>query len=253
MHTKGFRSAIRAPVGLRTMKEARHREVVFEPFEAGSISNYEAKFKVAEEVAALAESGQVIGAGSGSTAFLAVRAIAARVRHGELHDVRLIPTSIESELTITGLGLAQADLAEVAPDWLFDGADEVDPDGNLIKGRGGALFREKVMFAACQLRRVLVDPSKKVTRLGEKFPVPVEVVPGAAPVALAGLRSVGATELEIRTGSGKDGPVLTENGNLLVDCRFERIEDGLEDGIKKLTGVLDSGLFQDYSPEILGT
>lgn len=233
------------------MKPARHREVSFEPFEAGSISSYEAKFKVAEEVAGLAESGQVIGAGSGSTAFLAVRAIAARVRRGELREVRLIPTSIESELTITGLGLEQADLAEVAPDWLFDGADEVDPDGNLIKGRGGALFREKLLFAACQLRRVLIDPSKRVDRLGVGFPVPIEVVPRAAAVASAGLRSLGAGQVTIRTGSGKDGPTLTEQGNFLLDCRFERIEDGLEEGIKAVTGVLESGLFQGYAPEII--
>lgn len=233
------------------MKPARHHEVVFEPFMAESISSYEAKFKAAEEVAAMAESGQVIGAGSGSTAFLAVRAIAARVRHGELHDIRLIPTSIESELTITGLGLVQADLVEVAPDWLFDGADEVDPDGNLIKGRGGALFREKLLFSACQLRRVLIDPSKRVGRLGVNFPVPVEVVPRAASVALAGLKALGATETTIRTGSGKDGPVLTEQGNLLLDCRFDQIEDGLEDQINLITGVLDSGLFQGYAPEIV--
>jgi ribose 5-phosphate isomerase A len=163
----------------------------------------------------------------------------------------LIPTSIESELTITGLGLVQADLAEVAPDWLFDGADEVDPDGNLIKGRGGALFREKLLFSACQLRRVLIDPSKRVDRLGVNFPVPVEVVPRAVSVAMAGLKALGASETIIRIGSGKDGPVLTEQGNLLLDCRFDRIEAGLEDQINLITGVLDSGLFQGYAPEII--
>jgi ribose 5-phosphate isomerase A len=233
------------------MKPASHREVTFEPFDSGSISNYEAKFRAAEEVAAMAESGQVIGAGSGSTAFLAVRAIASRVRHGELHDVRLIPTSIESELTITGLGLTQADLSEVAPDWLFDGADEVDPDGNLIKGRGGALFREKLLFSACQLRRVLIDPSKRVDRLGKSFPVPVEVVPRAASVAMAGLKALGASEITVRTGSGKDGPTLTEQGNLLLDCHFDSIDDGLEDEIKLIVGVLESGLFQGYGPEVI--
>jgi len=233
------------------MKPARHREVEFEPFKADSISNYEAKFEAAERVATMAESGQVIGAGSGSTAFLAVRAIAARVRRGELHDVRLVPTSLESELTITGLGLVQADLAEVGPDWLFDGADEVDPEGNLIKGRGGALFREKVLFASCQFRRVLIDPSKRVDRLGKNFAVPVEVVPRAAAVATAGLRSLGAHEMRIRIGSGKDGPVITEQGNVLVDCRFEEIGEGLEEAIKSITGVLESGLFQGYGPEIV--
>jgi len=233
------------------VKPARHREVNFEAFEASTISNYEAKFKAAERVAALAEPGQVIGAGSGSTAFLAVRAIAARVRRGELADLRLVPTSIESGLTIGGLGLRQADLAEVAPDWLFDGADEVDPEGNLIKGRGGALFREKLLFAACPLRRVLIDGSKRVAHLGSGFPVPVEVVPGAAAVAVAGLRELGATESVIRKGTGKDGPVLTEQGNLLLDCHLTEIGENLEAEIKGLTGVLDSGLFQGYDPEII--
>lgn len=233
------------------MKPAMHREVSFEPFAASDISNYESKFKVAEGVAGLAESGQVIGAGSGSTAFLAVRAIASRVRHGELHDIRFIPSSLESELTISGLGLVQADLAEVAPDWLFDGADEVDPGGNLIKGRGGALFREKLLFASCQHRRVLIDPSKRVDQLGAGFPVPVEVVPRAASVAIAALKAIGAVSSAIRTGPGKDGPTLTEQGNLLLDCNFEEIGEGLEERIKAITGVLDSGLFQGYSPEIV--
>jgi ribose 5-phosphate isomerase A len=98
---------------------------------------------------------------------------------------------------------------------------------------------------------VLIDPSKRVDRLGTNFAVPVEVVPRAASVAIAGLRSLGAAETEIRTGSGKDGPVLTEQANLLIDCRFAQIGDGLEDEINLITGVLDSGLFQGYAPEII--
>jgi len=229
----------------------------FEAFERAAIGNLEAKEVVARALAMDVESGQTVGAGSGSTAWLAVNAIADRVRAGEIREVTLTPTSIEVQLTIAGLaarlpGLRLGDLASDRPAWLFDGADEVDPEGNLIKGRGGALFREKVMFRATTDRRVLIDPSKRVKKLGESFPVPVEVVPVALPVVGEALARIGATEVQVRTGSGKDGPVITESGNLLLDCRFEQIGPLLEGEIKRITGVIESGLFQGYEPTILG-
>ena len=225
--------------------------VDFEAFDDDAISNLEAKRGVADRLAASAESGQTIGAGSGSTAYLAVRAIAARVAAGELERVTLVPTSLEIEMTIAGLGLPVGDLFADRPDWLFDGADEVDPAGSLIKGRGGAMFREKLLFKATDDRRVLVDASKAVEKLGSKFPVPVEVVPRALPVVVPELESLGAVELQIRTGSGKDGPVLTELGNVIVDCRFDEIAGGLEVAIKSTTGVVESGLFQGYEPTLV--
>jgi ribose 5-phosphate isomerase A len=226
--------------------------IPFETFDRESISNYDAKLAVARSLAATAEPGQVIGAGSGSTAFLAIHALAERAGAGQLEDITLIPTSIEVQLTIAGLGLRVGDLTADRPDWLFDGADEVDPEGSLIKGRGGALFREKVLFRATSDRRVLVDPSKRVERLGSQFPVPVEVVPLAAPVAISGLEELCPSQMEIRKGGGKDGPVITESGNLIVDCRFEGIGSGLEARIKSITGVVESGLFQGYSPTVVG-
>ncbi|MCB0827501.1 MAG: ribose 5-phosphate isomerase A [Solirubrobacterales bacterium] len=225
--------------------------VDFEAFDDDAISNLEAKRGVADRLAASAESGQTIGAGSGSTAYLAVRAIAARVAAGELERVTLVPTSLEIEMTIAGLDLPVGDLFADRPDWLFDGADEVDPAGSLIKGRGGAMFREKLLFKATDDRRVLVDASKAVEKLGSKFPVPVEVVPRALPVVVPELESLGAVELQIRTGSGKDGPVLTELGNVIVDCRFDEIAGGLEVAIKSTTGVVESGLFQGYEPTLV--
>jgi len=231
--------------------------IEFEAFDPEGIANLEAKRAVAGELAAEARSGQVIGAGSGSTAYLAVQAIADRVAAGDLQDVTLIPTSIEVQLTIARRaaetpGLALGDLAATRPDWLFDGADEVDPEGNLIKGRGGALFREKLMFGATDDRRVLIDPSKRVERLGQAFPIPVEVAPTALPVAAGPLADLGATEATIRTGTGKDGPVITESGNLLLDCHFDRITPDLEAEIKRITGVIESGLFQGYAPTVVG-
>jgi ribose 5-phosphate isomerase A len=228
-----------------------YSSVPFETFDAGSISNYEGKLAVARKLAAGAESGQTIGAGSGSTSFLAIHAIAERVEAGELTDVSLIPTSIEVQLTIANLGLRVGDLAAGAPEWLFDGADEVDPGLNLIKGRGGALFREKLMFRATPDRRVIVDDSKRVERLGSKFAVPVEVVPEALPVVLPRLEELGPSGIEIRKATGKDGPVITELGNTILDCRFDGIGGDLEERIKMITGVVESGLFQGYEPTLV--
>ena len=143
------------------------------------------------------------------------------------------------------------DLAADTPEWLFDGADEVDPDGGLIKGRGGALFREKMLFRATTDRRVIIDDSKKVEKLGSKFAVPVEVVPLALPVVLPGIGEARIPGLEIRKATGKDGPVITELGNVIVDCRFDGIGSDLEGGIKSITGVVESGLFQSYEPSLI--
>ncbi len=225
--------------------------IPFETFDRESISNYEDKLRVARNLAGAVESGQVIGAGSGSTAYLAIHAIAERVAAGEISEVTLVPTSIEVQLTIAGLGLRVGDLAAVSPQWLFDGADEVDPEGNLIKGRGGALFREKILFRATPDRRVLVDASKMVQRLGSRFPVPVEVEPVALPVAIPALERLFPTEIGIRKAGGKDGPVITELGNLIVDCRFDEIPPDLEAAIKSITGVVESGLFQGYEPKLV--
>jgi len=231
--------------------------IEFEPFDREGIANLDAKQEAARSLAAEARSGQAIGAGSGSSAYLAIHAIADRVAAGELADVTLIPTSIEVQITIARRaaetpGLALGDLAACRPDWLFDGADEVDPEGNLIKGRGGALFREKLMFRATEDRRILIDPTKRVDRLGQAFPVPVEVAPTALPVVAGPLADLGATEATIRTGTGKDGPVITESGSLLLDCHFDRITPDLEAEINQITGVIESGLFQGYAPTVVG-
>lgn len=237
------------------MRDHRHQSaapaVPFETFDRESISNYEGKLAAARNLAAQAESGQTIGAGSGSTSFLAIHAIAERAAGGEIANVTLIPTSIEVQLTIANLGLRVGDLASGHPDWLFDGADEVDPGNNLIKGRGGALFREKMLFCSSLDRRVIVDESKRVEQLGSKFPVPIEVVPLALPVVLPELHRLSPAEVEIRRATGKDGPVITEMGNVIVDCRFDGIGADLEKRIKSITGVVESGLFQGYEPTLI--
>lgn len=219
----------------------------------GEISNREEKEAVAARVADELRDGQVVGAGSGSTAFLALSAIARRVAEDGL-TVRAVPTSTEVALACAALGIPTTGLAEARPDWGFDGADEVHVRRGvvrLIKGRGGALFREKLVMASQPRTLVLVDRSKLVDRLGERFPVPVETHPAALHLVEERLRDLGATEVTLRMAASKDGPVLTENGHLLLDARFAEIPDRLERDIKAIPGVIESGLFVGFPVEVV--
>jgi ribose 5-phosphate isomerase A len=123
--------------------------------------------------------------------------------------------------------------------------------GNLIKGRGGALFLEKLVMKSTGHRIIVVDESKRVDTLGRSFPVPIEIVPGALMHVIWALEALGARDISLRPARSKDGPVITELGNLLLDVRFESLGGELEGQIKKITGVVESGLFWGYEPEIL--
>ncbi len=219
-------------------------------FWAQAIGNREQKEEVARRVAARAKSGDVIGVGSGSTSYLTVLALAERMRSEGL-QIRAIPTSIEQALTCAEAGIATTTLAAARPDWAFDGADEVDVRKRLIKGRGGAMLKEKLVIASSPVTYIVVDKSKHVQRLGEKFAVPVEVIPDAVHLACARLAALGAGELSLRLAKGKDGPVVTELGNLIVDARFAQIDDGHEAAIAAIPGVVESGLFIGYAVEIV--
>lgn len=214
------------------------------------IANVEAKQELAKKLAAEVKDGDVIGFGSGSTSFLAIRAIADIVKQRGIRCTA-IPTSAEIELTCVSLGIPTASLVEASPDWAFDGADEVDPGHNLIKGRGGAMFREKLLIDSAPRSFILVDRSKIVQKLGQNFPVPVEVFPLAVNFVVGRIERLGATQIELRSGGGKDGPVITENGNLIFDVRFADIGSGLEQEIKAIPGVIESGLFQGRQLEVL--
>lgn len=216
------------------------------------ISNEDAKRKVAAQMADRLRPGEVVGVGSGSTSFLTVEALAARASRDGLEWVA-IPTSDEVALVCGKLGVPTTSLQVLRPDWSFDGADEVDPAGNLVKGRGGALLREKLVMASSPERYVVVDESKLVERLGSRAPVPVEVVPEAIHLvgdALAGWSSVGQVTLR-PGGPGKDGPVITEHGNFLLDVTFDEIEPDAERQLSSLPGVVESGLFQGFKPTVL--
>lgn len=214
------------------------------------ISHLENKQKVAVQIATKVLDGDIIGIGSGSTCYLALLAISHRIKKEQLHVIG-IPTSIEIALTCNKLGIVVSSLNEHRPNWYFDGADEVGPNSDLIKGRGGAMFKEKLMMSASEKNFIIVDSSKLVEQLGSKFPIPVEVFPPALVYVEAKLKSLGAGEISLRLAGGKDGPVISESGNLILDVKFSHIEQDLEIKIKSITGVIESGLFQNHSVEII--
>jgi len=214
------------------------------------IANRSAKEELGRRMADMVQDGQVIGVGSGSTAYVAIQLIADRVQRQQLR-IAVICTSPELTLACAALDLPVASLLERRPDWAFDGADEVDPARNLIKGRGGAMFMEKILMWSSPRNFIMVDRSKLVPHLGVKFPIPVEVLPVALRLVEHELKAIGATEMTLRMAVKKDGPVITENGNLILDVRFADIHKELERDIKAIPGVIESGLFWGRDVEIV--
>ena len=215
------------------------------------ISHKEDKIKIADLIASKVENGQVIVVGSGSTSYLALTRIAERIRMEHL-SILAIPTSLEIRMTCAQLGIPVTSLFSHKPDWTFDGADEVDSHFNLIKGRGGAMFKEKLLISSSPQTYILVDPSKKVERLGAKFPIPVEIFPEALTHVEDRLHRLNPREIKLRMGQGKDGPIITENGNMILDVWMDYIPENTESTLKSITGVLESGLFMNYKVEVLG-
>lgn len=214
------------------------------------ISNREEKQKVADKIASMVKDGDIIGVGSGSTAYLALLKIADRIRTEQLH-IHAIPTSQEIKMACAKLGIPLTSLLEHKPNWTFDGADEIDPNHNMIKGRGGAMFKEKLLISSSPQTFIIADPSKMVSKLGSRFPVPVEIFPDALIHADQALRSLSPLDIKLRMAQGKDGPIITENGNLILDVWFNNIPDNLENAIKSITGVIESGLFMHYEVKII--
>jgi ribose 5-phosphate isomerase A len=214
------------------------------------VTNLDVKLEVAARVAARTTDGDVVGIGSGSAAYLTLWAIGARVVAEKL-NIHVIPTSYETETAAVTLKLPLARLGQTTPAWGVDGADEVDPTGRLLKGRGGALFREKLLWNTARGMVLVIDPTKRVDRLGTRFPMPIEVHANAVEPVIARLTELGCRAAELRTGTGKDGPVVTENGFLLLDAHFDEIPPGLHAVVKQLPGVLETGLFEGYRYEIV--
>lgn len=206
------------------------------------ISRKEEKIKLGKKIAERVKDGQTIGFGSGSTSYLTAIEIGKKVEKEHLHIIA-IPTSKEIENVCKQYKIQIGNLVENKIDWAFDGADEVDPDNNMIKGMGAAMFKEKLNILNSPINYIVIDQTKFVKELGEKHPVPVEVFPQALEYVSRKLEELGATETIFRG--------MTENQNAILDVRFEKIDNKLEAKIKNITGVIESGLFIGYNVEII--
>ncbi len=212
----------------------------------------QAKAQVGTRAAAEVRSGMVVGLGTGSTTAYAIRALGRRIREEGL-QITGVPTSYAAELLARAEGIPLRMPSEVeAIDVALDGADEVDPALNLIKGRGGAHTRERIVASMAYRFIVLVDYTKEVPRLGTRMPVPVEIMPFAMGPCIRRLEELGGTPV-LRMGVKKDGPVVTDQGFWIVDTTFPPIEEPLElaRAIGDIPGVLDHGLFIGMATDVL--
>jgi ribose 5-phosphate isomerase A len=210
----------------------------------------ERKRRAAERATEFIASGMVVGLGHGSTAAFAVKRLAKLLSIGTLSDIVAIPCSDEVREMATTLGIPLATLAEhPAIDLTIDGADEVDPKMNLIKGGGGALLREKVVARASRREIIVVDQSKLSPKLGTRFALPVEVLPSAADAEAEFLRSTGADV----SRRGGDAPFVTDSGNHILDCRFDGIDDppDLARSLEERPGIADHGLFIGLTTDLI--
>ena len=225
-------------------------EEILTKVEFNNINQREEKEKIAKQITEKVKDGQVIGFGSGSTSYLTVIEIAKKIKEESINIIA-IPTSLEIKMLCARLEIPTASIMEMKPDWSFDGADEVDNNNWMLKGRGGAMFKEKLNIANSPITYILIDRSKRVEKLGSKFKVPVECFQEAINYVNEELVKLGGKEIELRKAMGKDGPILTENNNVILDVKFEEITKELEKDIKAIPGVIESGLFIDYNVEIV--
>lgn len=211
------------------------------------------KKAVGLEAAGLVEDGMVLGLGTGSTVAHFLLALSERLARGELNSILGVPTSIRTEQESRKLGIPLTSLSEhPILDLTVDGADEVDPNLNLIKGLGGALLREKMVAQASSRLAIMVDESKVVAALCEKAPVPIEVVKFGWETHEHFLQSLGGDSVLRRLPDGE--PVTSDNGNHIIDCYFPGgIDDPevLEGALAARTGVVESGLFIGMATQVI--
>ena len=212
-----------------------------------------AKEAVGIHAAGFVRDGMNIGLGTGSTTSFAIRELGRRITEEKI-QIRGVPTSFAAERLAREVGIPLISLDEIEQlDMALDGADEVDPALNLIKGRGAAHTREKIVAALAREFIALVDASKVVDVLGSDKPVPVEVLPMAVSPVMRALSELGSVKQDIRMGIKKDGPVVTDQGFWIIDARFEGIQNPgkLDSEIHSIPGVLDHGLFIQMASKVL--
>jgi ribose 5-phosphate isomerase A len=205
----------------------------------------EAKRKAALESVKHVKDGFVVGLGSGNTAAYAIEALGKRIKRERL-SILGVPTSYQAFLLAVKHGIAVTTLEEHSEiNVAIDGADQIDAKLNLIKGMGGALAREKIVASASKQNIIIADENKKVRVLGENgHPVPIEVLPFAISIVKHRIDALGGKPV-LREGKGKVGPVITDNGNAVIDASFGMIGNvaELEKKLKMIPGVVEIGLF----------
>ena len=212
----------------------------------------ELKQKAAHRAVEFIESGMIVGLGTGSTTEFAVRRIAERLKSGDLNNIVGIPTSIRTqklagELNIPLCGLDDQPNIDVT----IDGADEVDPDLNLIKGGGGALLREKVVAQASRRNIIIVDESKLSPCLGARWALPIEVIPFAVKTEKNFIESLGAA-VTLRTDA-EGQPAKTDQNNFILDANLGEIADphGIAVKLNGRAGIVEHGLFLGLASDVI--
>ena len=209
---------------------------------------------VADSAIKEVKSGMILGLGSGSTAALMIKSLADEIRSGQIQNIRGVATSFQSEVLALELDIPLIDLASVSQiDLAIDGADEVDPQFQLIKGGGACHVREKLVASKANKLLIVVDETKLVQNLNKSFPLPVEVLPNAWKQVQEVIADMNASS-NLRMATKKAGPVVTDQGNLILDVLFN---DGInnpkeiEMSINNIPGVLENGLFVDLTDKVL--
>lgn len=211
------------------------------------------KQEVGRAAANRVKSNSIVGLGTGSTTAYAIQFIGERLEKGELTNIVGVPTSFQAEVLAKKYNIPLTTLDAIAHiDVAIDGADEVDPQKNLIKGGGAAHTREKVVDSLAKEFIVVVDSGKLVEKLGSTFLLPVEVIPMAVTPVMHKLEELGGKP-ELRMGVKKAGPVVTDQGNLVIDVKYTSIDNPaeLEATINNIPGVLENGLFVGVADVIL--
>ena len=212
------------------------------------------KKAVAQAAVDQIQNGMILGLGSGSTAALMIEALAIKIKSGEIKDVVGVTTSFQGEVLASELGIPLKSLSSVSEiDLAIDGADEVDPKFQLIKGGGACHVQEKLVAALAKKFIVVVDSTKLVEKLNLDFKLPVEVLPSAWKQVQKTLINLGG-EGNLRMAQKKAGPIVTDQGNLILDLTFRNGIDQpelLESQINNIPGVLENGLFVNLTDEVL--
>lgn len=212
----------------------------------------ELKRRAADAAVEQVQSGMVLGLGSGTTVSHALQSLAEMLRAGKLDGICGVPSSIQTEKRAKELGIPLTSLdRHPVLDLTIDGADEVDPDLNLIKGGGGALLREKVLAQASRRTVIIVDQGKLSPRLGSHWPLPVEVIHFAVKSIKNYLTSIGASVESRQTSQGK--LFRTDQNNVILDANFGPIENAQELSVKlaERAGIVAHGLFLDLADEVI--